>query len=392
VRDQRFGQLDALRAFAVLAVVAHHTLDVQRQAWASYGARGVQLFFVISGFLITGILIDARSDAETLGAPNTRVLRSFYARRALRIFPLYYVTVAIGTVIGIAGMHEHLGWNLLYLSNWRIALDGHWGTATHVWSLAVEEQFYLFWPLVVLLAPRRLLPWAIGSMIVVAVGTRVMLTAETDMWSDGINIITPAVLDSLGLGALLAVLWRASSNADRIVTWIGALAAAVFAVGLAATQVSALPDVSSVTDIWWALLFVWIVHQTARGVSGRLGQLLTWRSLAYVGTVSYGIYLFHLFVVPMGELVERKTGFNIPIPDRGPMQFVTVAAVSIVAASLSWTLFERPINDKKRHFPYVQASAAATRKSGPSPEAAQGRPAERAGFARPEARWEPEAE
>ena len=237
MRDKRFGQLDALRAFAVLAVVAHHTFDVQRQAWASYGARGVQLFFVISGFLITGILIDARRDAETLGAPKAQVFRSFYARRALRIFPVYYVTLAIGTLIGIAGMREHLGWNLLYLSNWRIALDGHWGTVTHVWSLAVEEQFYLFWPFVVLLAPRRLLPWAIGSMIFVAVVTRVMLTAETDMWSDGINIVTPAVLDSLGLGGLLALLWRASSNADRIVTWIGALAAVVFAIGLVTSQV-----------------------------------------------------------------------------------------------------------------------------------------------------------
>jgi peptidoglycan/LPS O-acetylase OafA/YrhL len=359
VRDHRFRQLDAVRAFAVLAVVACHTFDAQRDGWAEFGANGVQLFFVISGFLISGILIDARRDATALGQPITGVFRAFYARRALRIFPVYYLTLAIGALVAVQGMRENLGWNLLYLSNWQIAFDGHWGTVTHIWSLAVEEQFYLLWPLVVLLAPRRLLPWVIGSMLVVALATRALLTASTDMWSDGIAILTPSVLDSLGLGALLALLWRGSSNVDRIVTWIGALAVAVFALGQVADHLLvSLPDVSAVTNVWWSLLFVWVVHNTARGVHGPVARLLTWRPLVYIGTVSYGVYLFHLFVVPVAGIVERKVGVNLPIPAPGLGRFVVVAIVSIAVAALSWTFIERPINEQKHRFPYVRADEA----------------------------------
>jgi peptidoglycan/LPS O-acetylase OafA/YrhL len=354
---QRFGQLDALRAFAVLGVVACHTFDPIRQSWTGYGAYGVQLFFVISGFLITGILIDARRDADAIGAPKGGVFRSFYARRALRIFPIYYLTLAVGTMIGVQGMREHLGWNLLYLSNWRIALDGYWGSVTHVWSLAVEEQFYLLWPLVVLLAPRRLLPWAIGAMIAAALATRAYLTFATDMWADGIGIVTPAVLDALGLGALLALLWRTTGNVDRIVRWLGVLALVILATEVVLSRV--VDGSSAITDIWWPLLFVWIVHRTARGVTGPVGRMLQWRWLAYIGLVSYGIYLFHLFVVPVGEIAEDRLGVDLPIPELGLMRFVVVAVVSIAVAAASWTLFERPINDQKRRFPYIRRASAA---------------------------------
>lgn len=355
---QRFGQLDALRAFAVLGVVATHTFDPVDQSWAEYGAYGVQLFFVISGFLITGILIDARREADALAVPRGGVFRSFYARRALRIFPLYYLTIAVGTLIGVPGMRAHFGWNLVYLANWRIAFDGHWGAVTHVWSLAVEEQFYVFWPLVVLLAPRRLLPWAIGSMIAVALATRTYLTLTTDMWADGISIVTPALFDALGLGALLAFLSRTAANVDRIVGWLGVsaigIATADFAVDRIVDDSTALTATSStIADIWWPLLFVWLVHRTARGVRGPIGQVLRWRWLAYIGVVSYGIYLFHLFVVPVTEIVEARLRVDLPMPDRGLAQFLVVGAISIAAAALSWTVFEQPINDQKRRFPYV---------------------------------------
>ena len=360
MREHRFGQLDAVRAFAVLGVVACHTFDVDRLPWIDHGGQGVHLFFVISGFLITGILMDARRDARVAQQPMTGVVRSFYARRALRIFPVYYVTMALGAAINVQGMRENLGWNLLYLSNWKIAHDGRFGAVTHIWSLAVEEQFYLLWPLVVLFAPRRVLPWAIGSMVAVALVTRTVLAAATDMW--GVDILTPAVLDALGLGALLALLWRdAATHVDRIVSWIGALAVAVLAVDVIAHRVEpSLADFSVVTHIWWPLLFVWIVHRAARGVRGPVGRVLTWRPLVYVGTVSYGIYLFHLFVVPVTDSLERRTGLNVPIPAKGLGQFVAVTALSIAVAALSWTFLERPINDQKQRFPYVRGNSRST--------------------------------
>jgi peptidoglycan/LPS O-acetylase OafA/YrhL len=365
--ERRFDGLDGLRAIAVLAVVVSHSFDEVRDGWAAYGSFGVHLFFVLSGFLITGILLDARRDASTSGAPIAGVFRAFYERRALRIMPLYFATIAVGTIIGVQGMREHLGWNLLYVSNWRIALDGHWGSVTHVWSLAVEEQFYLLWPLVVLLAPRRLLPWAIGSMISVAIVTRVALTAWTDAWADGIVIITPAVLDALGAGALLAFLWRFSPRVDRIVTYIGVLGVSVLVCEhLGPRLLPSLPDPSPVTWIGWSLVFVWVVHHVARGLPGRAGAAMRWRPLAYIGIISYGIYMFHLFVVPVAEIAERHIGVDLPIPALGWGRLVVVAVVSIAAAAASWTFFERPINTRKRHFPYIARETAGSESSLPA--------------------------
>ena len=300
--------LDGLRAIAVLGVVLCHTLDPERHPWSQHGAYGVQLFFVLSGFLITGILIDARRDAEQVAQPMGGVLRSFYARRALRIFPVYYATLLVGALIGVEGMRADLGWNLAYLSNWHVMSDGQFGAVTHVWSLAVEEQFYLLWPFVVLFAPRRALPWLIGFVIAAALTTRVILTVATDMWSGGIAILTPSVLDSLGLGALLAFVWRESRGADRIVDGLGVLAIVLGLVDVAVGRWG-LPrsGIAAVTEMWWSLAFVWLVHRVARERTGAFGRLLTLRPLAYLGTISYGVYLFHLFVVPVATITERHT-------------------------------------------------------------------------------------
>jgi peptidoglycan/LPS O-acetylase OafA/YrhL len=354
VRGRR-EQLDGLRAIAVFAVILCHTLDPHRHSWSQKGAFGVQLFFVLSGFLITGILMDARRDATDVSQPMGAVVRAFYVRRVLRIFPVYYVTLAVAAVMGIEGMREDLGWNLTYLSNWRVAIDGKFGAVTHIWSLAVEEQFYVLWPLVVLFAPKRILPWAIASMIALASATRVVLTVATDMWSDGIAILTPSVLDSLGLGALLAFLWRSSKRTDRAVNVLGVLAVVMFIMDTSVGRWGPpRSGIAAFTVLWWSLAFVWVVHRAAVGRTGAIGRVLTFRPLAYIGTISYGIYLFHLFVVPVATVVERRAGINLPVPvERGPAQLLIVTVVSIALAALSWRVLERPINSLKHRFPYV---------------------------------------
>ena len=356
----RYEQLDGLRAVAVMGVVVCHTLDPQRHGWSQNGAFGVQLFFVLSGFLITGILLDARRDAAAADVSRRTVLGSFYARRGLRIVPAYYVTLAVATFLGVQGMRQHLGWNIAYLSNWRVASDGEFGAATHIWSLAVEEQFYLVWPLVVLFAPRRILPWVFGGTIAIALATRVILTAATDLWADGIAILTPSVLDSLGLGAMLALLWRNSPNANRLINWLGGLALVLWAVDLAVNRWGpSRSSIGAVTVVWWSLAFVWLVHRAATGRTGPLGRILTLRPLAYLGMISYGVYLVHLFVVPSAKIVEEHVGIDLLVPvERGPLQLVVVTAASVAVAAVMWTFLERPINRNKHHFPYVRRRTA----------------------------------
>src|SRR5262249_40880734 len=147
-------QLDGLRAVAVLAVVAHHTLPGPLVDALNPGAAGVRLFFVLSGFLITGILLGCRESMAQQGAGQA--LASFYARRFLRIFPLYYFALAVVLLAGVQEARDGAAWHLAYLSNVYGVRQGWLGSLAHFWSLAVEEQFYLVWPALVLSLPR---PW-----------------------------------------------------------------------------------------------------------------------------------------------------------------------------------------------------------------------------------------
>ena len=136
-------QLDGLRAFAVSAVVIHHLLsDYQLPGGLSIGLVGVQLFFVLCGFLITGLLLDGRDAIDRAGAEPGHVLRRFYARRTLRIFPLYYAVIVIGLLVGSTGVRDSWPYLATFTYNLRVAWLGYWpDNYAHFWSLCVEEQF-----------------------------------------------------------------------------------------------------------------------------------------------------------------------------------------------------------------------------------------------------------
>ncbi|RUU12827.1 acyltransferase, partial [Mesorhizobium sp. M7A.T.Ca.TU.009.01.3.2] len=144
-------QLDALRAIAVTMVLYSHFFAEGPSFW---GHIGVRLFFVLSGFLITRLLLEARSATEFETGP---ALRSFYIRRMLRIFPPYFAVLGFVWLVDLDQSRGSLVWHALYLSNFWYALHNNWNpwVLGHFWSLSIEEQFYLAWPLVVLLAPRR---------------------------------------------------------------------------------------------------------------------------------------------------------------------------------------------------------------------------------------------
>ncbi len=354
----RYAQLDALRAVAVLAVVASHTLP---HVWARNGALGVQLFFVLSGFLITGILIDARANAERARARIRGTLRAFYARRFLRIFPIYYLVLAGAVVAGFVSVRNELPWHFFYVSNWWFAERGAWtSTTSHLWSLSVEEQFYLVWPLVVLLAPRRHLGKVIVGMIVLAPVVRVALFSA-GLWPEGAVIVTPAAFDSLGLGALLAYVRRTRSTEwiDRRVRWLPVAAVALWAAWKLAQEINEAGTVDfALSGLWFPLLGVWIIARASAGIRGPVGALLEWRPLAFIGTISYGVYLLHLFVMAAIVKFNEKLDVELPTPERGVKQFVLVTVVAIAVATLSWFAIERPINGLKARFPYVDEPAS----------------------------------
>ena len=206
-------QLDGLRACAVMAVMAYHFLP----AWnLNLGAiLGVKLFFVLSGFLITGILLRSREAAENAGQSAGTTLRQFYIRRILRIFPLYYFVIGIALVLNLEPVREILPWLLTYTLNIHMANQGWFvDKFAHFWSLAIEEQFYLVWPWLILFAPKKLLLPVTIAFILTAPLYRAyeMLIGMHGLAS---FIFTPSCLDSLCMGALVAILTQPAGGQER---------------------------------------------------------------------------------------------------------------------------------------------------------------------------------
>ena len=361
--------LDGIRGIAILLVLVAHfvgayepisprgqtVFNVLRSGWC-----GVDLFFVLSGFLITGILFDTKA------APN--FFRAFYMRRFLRIFPLYYALLllwfgVLGTFAARFGWDPHAigrdrqGWYWLYLSNWMLPAGEPVGAIAHLWSLAVEEQFYLAWPLLVWLVPRRHTAKMCLVLVVVVFGLRLSLSLA-GVSSDAIYEWTITRLDSLAMGGLLAVCLRdrrlygavtrswkpllatsaltlAGIGAyygrlhfhDRALVWIGYSALALFSAGLIAVAV--------------------LADENARSV-----RLLTWLPLRGFGRYSYGIYVIHfpLFCIVQQRLMQSKWKPPMQTPLGYALFMIVGIAVTYALAALSWHLFEKRILAWKRHF------------------------------------------
>ena len=339
-------QLDGLRAIAVAAVAWSHW-EPDYQFGIPFGA-GVHLFFVLSGFLITTILLDIRSAADRRAA-----LGSFYIRRALRIFPAFYVTLLLAWLGDVPLVRESLAWHLAYLSNAWIFVGDRWpGSISHFWSLAVEEQFYLAWPWLIVFAPRRwLLPAILGS-VAAAPAFRWMLAADGQRESM-LAILTPGCLDSLGMGALLAVGWSAGLKPGPTLHIANggpgfsraAIAALVGLIALLIAEAtgSALPlPLVAIKQTLQAVVFAWIVMRAAEGFDGTLGRFLSAGPTVYLGQISYGLYLAHGLA---GELLATFGISSASLPE--PFRLLTLAGVTFIAASLSWHVMERPINALK---------------------------------------------
>jgi peptidoglycan/LPS O-acetylase OafA/YrhL len=361
---QYMSQLDGLRFFAVLGVMfAHywrpdpHTWIVGRLAW---GELGVRLFFVLSGFLITGILLGGRELDERSPGRRLYFLRQFYVRRFLRIFPVYYLVLVAALIVGVGPARQIWPWLFTYTTNLYIWYNRDWiGSLGPLWSLAVEEQFYLAWPWLMLFLPRR---WLVPSLLVfVCLGPMYRLYASYHYPSDMVRgqftsfALTPAVIDGLAIGALLAILTRADRDRDRLRQWLRRVILPVGIVGYAILL--ALADYGidfhatvALGHTAEAFVFCWLVEGASRGFGGSAGRLLEWRPIVYLGKISYGIYLFHYFVPP--ALSKAAAWLGVDYSQRGSLNFLVASLVTVAIASLSWRLFEGPINDLKRHFSY----------------------------------------
>lgn len=353
--------LDGIRGLAILSVTLYrllkevdptqHTALATIRRFAPIGERGVDLFFVLSGFLITGILLRKKH--------KPHYFRNFIARRALRIFPLYFLSLAVGLWVlprlldtnsfEMAQTEQAYLWT--YMSNFRMAWLNEWcfGAFDHFWSLAVEEHFYLVWPAVVLmLSRRRLLIMCI--LLIVGVGIGRTLAATDSRFDVAVLVATFFRADALAMGALLAILLTSSIRQDKIrqVAWIALvfLFPALIAVAFTGKRLLEVP--STICPMLFAAMMA-VILLSCRDVV--LAKIFESAPLRLLGKYSYGMYVIQLPLVTLLPMSALAT--NLP---NNPLLAATTYVVTIFAAILSiailsYHLFESHFLRLKKVFP-----------------------------------------
>jgi peptidoglycan/LPS O-acetylase OafA/YrhL len=360
-------QLDGLRAFAVGAVLIRHFFYPERIGGVDFALLAVWLFFVLSGFLITGILLRSRDQVEYHGHQRYLELRQFYIRRFLRIFPLYYLVLSIAALLDLSDVRDTIFWHLAYASNYLFAIQGQYGSVTgHLWSLAVEEQFYLIWPALILFAPRRFLLQVIITAIAIGPIFRLAGHFLDFNWVTR-YAASPACLDALGIGALLAYYAHHARERPILIKrfrqftpWLG-VSGVVFVLTLMALEhYDRMP--ASLRHFWfvlepaaWPLTLVGLVDRASSGFGGVAGKILGWKPLIYIGKISYGIYVYHLFIYFLVPQLLLQIHFDLLILPRS-IQFGLLVGITVGIAALSWHFFEKPINSLKNHLTYAVRS------------------------------------
>jgi peptidoglycan/LPS O-acetylase OafA/YrhL len=312
----RMPQLDGLRAVGGV-MLFHFSPDnfINRYfpLWL-----GVDLFFVLSGFLITGILLRGRLTPE--------FVVSFYIRRALRLFPLYYLVLG-GLLLASHEVRAAWGYYAFYGVNFWVAVNQRWGVATHFWTLAVEEQFYFMWPFIVLLLSRRVL---LRLCIALIVAAPVFRLATTVIWGNPFaGVLLPGCIDSLACGAMLALTRIPQLSARRI--FIGAVSVAATIICAREGGMASLAMESLVLPFFYIL-----VGAAARGISGPVGQALSYPVFSYLGRISYGIYVIH--AIALRGIMPYLSEVNHYV------SFIIYASITVALSAVSWHFYETPIN------------------------------------------------
>jgi peptidoglycan/LPS O-acetylase OafA/YrhL len=338
-------QFDGLRALAVLTVmVDHFSADVPNfplPDWIHLGATGVRLFLVLSGYFITASLRRARDRMDAGESSPGRTIAAFYWRRLIRIGPAYLVFAAIALLLDLGAIRHNWAWVFTGTVNWLIAWNDQWPLAiSHLWSICVQEQFYLFWPLLILLLARE---WILSAIIAVAfagvafrIGCVIFSAPIIARW-----VLPFGSLDSLAAGAALG--WCGgrlrASRGGWVLAWL-CLSMLTVAAVLRNGDPTKLKSV--LVEPLGAGAFVILVARTATGFDGNIARFLSNAGLVFAGRISYGLYIYHILVAMVfNRWLPSQMRFLITIPS---LRLVVFGIVTLFVAALSWRLLEQPIN------------------------------------------------
>jgi len=390
--------LDGVRGIAILLVLVWHyavvTLWVQPDSAMSYvlaGLRlswsGVDLFFVLSGFLIGGILIDNR------GAKN--YFRVFYMRRTCRIFPLYFIWLMIFCDLllaeGILFSEERFRWllanplplfsYLTFTQNIAMALHNVFGSNWMgvTWSLAVEEQFYLTLPFIIRYCHPRKLPWLLLSLVLVAPLLRVVLFFWDPYQRLSVYVLMPCRADALLLGVLAAWMVRQQAIAQLLGNHrkvlraaLGISLAGVIGLIISGNTFIISPAMVSFGYSWLALFYTCFLLQAVTQKRGIIKAIASNLLLRRLGIIAYGVYVFHQGVLGLTHgLILDQAPRILGIQEL--LVTLLALAITLAAASVSWRFFEKPLVALGHDFQYEKKMAPSMLPSSLNPQLSEAR-------------------
>jgi len=344
--------LDGLRGIAIFLVLLYHCLYPLRRLGSTVGWVGVDLFFVLSGFLITGILLDTRQ--------NKNYFKTFYIRRSLRIFPLYYLFLIGFFIIApillnpnfLKPYHYYFDnqiWYWLYIPNWLITFNNHWPPVPkplldHFWSLAIEEQFYLFWPFLVFICNRKVLIIICFFFIFQSIVIRNIFENIGQDYSSS-YVFTFARLDAISIGAIIAIMIRSEKGKiilEKYTTLILILSTVLLILLTLINHNFSLKDEYFIRIGYTIIGFffgAFLLYSLVTGsVINKIGKTQFFR---FLGKYSYGIYIYHWLIFPLlinyiAKWIEIFTSNSIWLI----ASFVCVAFI-ILLSIITFHLFEK---------------------------------------------------
>jgi peptidoglycan/LPS O-acetylase OafA/YrhL len=358
-------ELDILRFFAFLGVYVVHIVDYPIEfleqhhvphvlaqvvmAMATGGAYGVDVFFILSAYLITELLLREKHTMGHLNVP------AFYLRRLLRIWPLYYLALLIAAYVSFFNPTGEFGPRyvtafLLFMGNWSFVWFG-WPTSVAVplWSVSVEEQFYLFWPPVVARLSRRGIAYAALLMIVMANGTRLLAAAmhegKEHLWGN-----TFAHLDSIAAGILLALWLGGKSLSLRLPQRIALIVFGLMCFGIRG-HYRIIPGGDELSILGTLVGYNALVAGAIAIMVAFIGMPLRSATLQYLGKISYGLYVYHLGCI----LVMDKVFIMDPGVLHAVLRVFVAFAFTVAVSAVSYAIIEKPFLNLKRRFTFIES-------------------------------------
>lgn len=365
-----FNQLNGIRFVAVFLVLMDHWL-VPVMPFPT-GHLGVVIFFVLSGFLITRILFESADDVRANQASPWQKIIRFVFRRSLRIFPIYYIVLGIGFLWNISNFNDIWVWLISYTPNLYMMWKGTWlGVWDHVWSLAVEEQYYLIFPYFIIFLSQKKYKYIFISMLIIGVTCRLYyFIFSSQEWIELkwlVSYVNPlGAIDCFGFGGILAYLYHFKKLKFSLLvkSYIPMILFLLFflMVLLASSMSQYRYD-----NIWFmvfersiaALFAFFFIAMAVAEKKSLWASFLSHRIISYLGKISYGLYLYHNFIYnyyhTKGNTLWGYLNEHIPMLHLDFFNFTyTVFTINLIililVASFSWFFIEKPINAFKNKY------------------------------------------